>query len=155
MLVLTGLVIAGCGGTAALVDPQAVDQASQLKVAPTPVVVATPAPTPAPAQVVMAQLAVSLTSFKQTLLGFGKATAVVDVSNPSSVLLTGTVKLTFIKNGQPSGTPQTQPVTLSAGARQSLTFTSSTMFLDDAQPEIETANGGYDPHGVAAGSGVY
>lgn len=149
-LVLFALVMAGCGGTAQLVDPQAVESAKQLKMSPSPVVVATPTPAPSVAPVVNAKLAASLTSFKKSL-GMGKATAVVDVSNPSQISLTGTVTVSFINNGAPVGTPETRQVTLSAGARQSFTFTNSTWFLDDAKVEVETSNGGYDPHG----QGVY
>lgn len=140
--------MSGCGGTATLVDPSAITPASQMKNStPQPVVVAsTPMPVATPQ--VMAQLQVSLKTFKKAFLGMGKSTATVEVSNPSNASLTGTIKVTFTKKGTASGTPQTQTVTVMPHGVQDMTFTASTWFLDNAQAELD-----FDGYG-AIGSGA-
>lgn len=155
---LSGLAIAiamtGCGGSATLVDPQAVEQAAQLKVqSPAPVVVAaTPTPTPQP--LVNATLKATVTNFKKATLGFiGNYTATVEVTNASPISLNGTVKVSFTKKGSVVGTPQTKDVTVAPNGSQTLTFTDSGNFLDNAQVEVVTTNGGID--GGSRQGGVY
>lgn len=139
----------GCGGTATLVDPTAVEQARQLKQASPAPVVTPPTPTPPPPAKVDARLQVSVKNVKKATLGLGKITATIEVANPSPVTLTGTVKVTFLKKGQATDKIQNRPISLPPNGKQDLTFTESTWFLDNAQADIEMENGGYDPHGGA------
>lgn len=154
---LSGLAIAiamtGCGGSATLVDPHAVETAAQLKVqSPAPVVVAA-TPTPAPQPLVNATLRATV-SYKKATLGFiGNNTATVEVTNPSPISLNGTVKVSFTKKGQVMGTPQSKDVTVAPNGNQTLTFTDSGNFLDNAQVEVLTTNGGID--GGSRQGGVY
>lgn len=129
----------GCGGSATLVDPTAASPSSKLRASASPgpvVVAATPAPTPAPTA--DAFLVATVTNVKKPTLGLGKLVATVEVSNPSTVALTGTVKVTFINNDQASGEPQTRNVTVQPKAKETLTFTATSWFLDSAQAEINT-----------------
>lgn len=148
------LAIAGCGGTATLVDPGAADEARQLKASAAPVVVAatpTPAPTPTP---VMAKLQATLTTFDRPLLGLGKSTATFEITNPSNVSLTGTLKVTFLKKGETtSDRLHTQSITVGPNGKQTVSIVETTWLVSSATAEIEMANGGYDPYGGT--SGVY
>jgi glucose/arabinose dehydrogenase len=150
MLVAIALIVAmaGCGGTATLVDPSVVNQSSKLKTStPTPVI-AQATPTPPPPKPVNAQLLASVANVKKALLGLGKCTATITVSNPSPITLTGTVQVTFTKKGvAASEQPQTKSVTLAPNAQQNLTFTSTSWFLDGATVSVQADNGGFDPHG--------
>ncbi|MNY39651.1 hypothetical protein D3C86_1743450 [compost metagenome] len=107
------------------------------------VVAATPAPTPAP--VADAFLTATVTNIKKPTLGLGKLAATVEVSNPSTVALTGTVKVVFINNQQPSGEPQSRTVTIQPKGKETITFTGTSWFLDSAQAEVTTlrTSGGY------------
>ncbi|MBO9539935.1 hypothetical protein J7643_05000 [bacterium] len=136
----------GCGGGATLIDPEAVNSSKQLRTTdPTaPVVVAaTPAPTPAP--VSDAFLTATVTNIKKPTLGLGKLAATVEVTNPSNIALTGTVKVVFINNQQPSGEPQSRTVTVQPKGKETITFTGTSWFLDSAQAEVTTqrTSGGY------------
>lgn len=141
------LVVAGCGGTATLVDPTAADPAKQLKTAtPAPVVVApTPAPTPTPQ--INAKLNVLVKEVDKATLGLGKLKTTIEISNPSPILLTGTLKVTFMKKGQPTDDVITQTVSVAPQQTQTLNLSSTSWFMDNVQAVIEMSNGGYDPHG--------
>ncbi|HEY9899184.1 MAG TPA: hypothetical protein V6D00_08390 [Pantanalinema sp.] len=131
----------GCGGSATLIDPTSAGDSSKLRTTGTPapvVVAATPAPSPTP--VADAFLVASVTNVKKATLGLGKLVATVEVSNPSTVALTGTVKVSFINNEKPSGEPQTRTVTIQPKGREVLTFTGTSWFLDNAQAEVTTLN---------------
>lgn len=142
------LVVAGCGGTATLVDPTASDQAKQLKNStPAPVVMApTPAPTVAP--VVNAQLNVTVKDVDKATLGLGKLKATLEIKNPSSILLTGTLTITFMKKGQPTEDVQTKTISVPPMQTQTMNVTSTSWFMDNVQAVVEMSNGGYDPHGT-------
>lgn len=141
------LAVAGCGGTATLVDPTLNDQAKQLKTAtPAPVVV-TPTPMPTPAPQINARLMVTVKDVDKATLGLGKLKATLEITNPSPILLTGTLKLTFMKKGQPSSDVQTKTVSVPPQQTQTLAVTSTAWFMDNVQAEIEMSNGGFDPHG--------
>ncbi|HEY9856651.1 MAG TPA: hypothetical protein V6D05_12990 [Stenomitos sp.] len=147
------LAVAGCGGTATLVDPTANDQAKQLKTAtPTPVIVM-PTPTPTPTPVVNAQLIVTVKDVDKATLGLGKLKATLEIKNPSTILLTGTLKITFTKKGQPTEDVQTKTVSVPPLQTQTLNVTSSNWFEDNVQAVIDQANGGYDPHGIPSQTG--
>lgn len=129
----------GCGGSATLVDPASASDSSKLRTTgnPAPVVVAaTPTPTQSP--VADAFLVAKITNVKKPTMGLGKLVATVEVSNPSTVALTGTVKVSFINNEQPSGEPQTRSVTIQPRGRETFTFTGISWFLDSAQAEVNT-----------------
>lgn len=141
------LVLAGCGGTATLVDPALQEQAKQLKNAtPTPVVVA-PTPTPTPAPPVNAKLTVTVKEIDKATLGLGKLKATLEITNPSSILLSGNLKITFMKKGQPTEDVQTKTVSVPPQQTQTLNVTSTMWFMDNVQAVLEMENGGYDPHG--------
>lgn len=143
------LVLAGCGGTATYVDPTANDTAKQLKTAtPAPVVVTqTPAPTPTPQ--INAQLSVRVKEVDKATLGLGKLKATLEITNPSPILLSGNLTITFLKKGVPSKDVQTKTVSVPPMQTQTVNVTSSLWFMDNVQAVIETSNGGYDPHGAA------
>lgn len=142
------LVVAGCGGTATLVDPTAVEQAKQLKNAtPVPVVV-TPTPMPTQAPIVNAQLSVTVKDIDKATLGLGKFKATLEIKNPSSILLTGTLKITFMKKGQPTEDVQTKTISVPPLQTQVMNVTSTAWFMDNVQAVIEMNNGGFDPHGT-------
>lgn len=146
-LVAGMLVLAGCGGTATLVDPTVQDPAKQLKNAtPKPVVVA-PTPTPTPAPQVNARLTVTVKEIDKATLGLGKLKATLEIVNPSPILLTGTLKITFMKKGQATEDVQTRTVSVPPQQTQTLSVTSTSWFMDNVQAVIEMENGGYDPHG--------
>lgn len=143
------LAVAGCGGTATLVDPTAGDQAKQLKTAtPTPVV-ASPTPTPTPTPQINAQLVVTVKDVDKATLGLGKLKATIEISNPSPILLSGNLKITFMKKGQPTEDVQTKAVSVPPQQKQTLNVTSSSWFMDNVQAVIEMNNGGFDPHGTS------
>lgn len=155
---LSGLAIAiamtGCGGSATLVDPHAVEEAAQLKVAAPVVLAATPTPTPKP--LVDATLKASVSSFKKATLGFiGDCKATVEVTNASPITLNGTVKVSFTKKGTVAGVAPTQDVTVAPNGHQTLTFVYNGYFLDNAQVEIVTNNGGIDGGSPNRSGGVY
>ncbi len=90
-------------------------------------------PTPAP------QLQASQKEFKKQLLGwFGKPWVEVMVTNPSNVSLTGTVKVSFTDEGDPTGDDQSKQVTLGAAETQTLKFTATKSNPDAATITVET-----------------
>lgn len=111
-------------------------------VAPTP----TPVPTPPP------QLQASQKEFKKQLLGwFAKPWVEVMVTNPSHVQLSGTVKVSFTDDGEPTGDDQSKRVTLGAAETQTLKFTATKGNPDAATIEVETDVPPAPPAGQLAG----
>jgi hypothetical protein len=84
-----------------------------------------------------AQLQANLTVLKKGFL-LGRTKVKVDVSNPSTMALTGTLTVTFTKKGKPTSTVKTQAVSLGAGASQSYNFDGAMIGTDGATCDIVT-----------------
>jgi|GEM_PF-6603731 len=139
---------AGCGGSGVLVSASTAPALRSTTVAtPMPrTVMPSPAPTPATSLPrAVAKLSASLVSLQKATLGMGKATAQVEVTNPAPIALQGTVKVTFSATGRDPKI-QTRSVTIPASGRETLSFVETAWFVKDATVEIETSNGGLDPH---------
>jgi hypothetical protein len=154
---LIGLIASGCGK----VDLTTVDPAGSAPSRTTgnpavkaPIVVA---PTPAPAPTYnpplpMGKLMANLKFEDDPIYTFGLGTkkAIVDVSNPTTVPLRGSLKVEFTKKGTPvtSKPAETREVALDPGGKEQITFTisgTSGFGVDNAkvtvQMEGETAGG--------------
>lgn len=140
----------GCGGSANLVPVGGAGGQSSKNITPSsaPIVVQ---PSPyipnqnLPTTGTGSQLQVTKT-VKNGL--FSKITVTVQVKNPTAYSLTGEVRVTFMDGGKVTEKVQTKTVTVPPMGTETLTFEDPAWSLDDANVEVTTQNGGYDPHGA-------
>lgn len=156
---LIGSIASGCGKVGlTTVDPAGSGPGSSTKgpnLNKTPIVVApTPAPAPTynpplPTGKLMANM--KFEDDPVYMLGLGTKKAIVDVSNPTTVPLRGTLKVEFMKKGAPvtSKPAETRDVALDPGGKEQIAFTisgASGFGVDNAkvsvQMEGESAGGG-------------
>jgi hypothetical protein len=147
-LMLASLALTGCGSAAAPTVPDDTYGADAGYADPgtgmTPATGALPGTTgtlPATGNLGMgatsAQLTANLTVLKKGFL-LGKTKVKVDVSNPSTQQLSGTLTVTFTKKGKPTSTVKTQAVSLAGGASQSFEFDGKMIGTDGATCDITT-----------------
>ena len=150
-LIASCFVVSGCGGSGVLVaSPAASGNRAIPATSSTPLPRAiAPVASPPPAVVtprVEARLVATLKTLQKATLGMGKSTAEVEVSNPTPILLNGTVKISFAATGRSEPKVQTRTVSLAPQGRETISFIETSWFVKDAQVEIVTQNGGLDPH---------
>lgn len=80
------------------------------------------------------------------LFGMGALTATVEVANPTTQPLTGTLTVTFTNGGKASKYTETQTVSVGAGQTQTVDLTCKNWGVDNATAEVTT-----DPSTLPAG----
>lgn len=150
LAVVSALVVmaSGCGGSANLVPVGGNSQTSKNVTPSSAPIVVQPSPYIPNQNLPNTGATAQLQATKTVKNGIiSKILVTVEVSNPTNYPLTGEVKVTFTDGGKPTTKIQTKTVTVQAMGKETLTFEDPAWGLDDANVEVKTQNGGYDPHG--------